>query len=290
VNTAAAQQIKTLLPRLPEARCTPLFVFDVGYDPIQLALDLEDAPVAILVRLRKNRCFYAHPEPATGAFTGRPRKHGHKFVCKDPSTWLLPTAEHRTEDEQYGEVRVRAWAGLHATPQNHATKGSRGPKPLIRGTLVLVEVSRMPKRCHKRQVLWLWWHGPGSPDLDVLWRAYVRQFDQEHTDRFVKQSLNWTVPRVRHPEQADRWTWLVVAASTQLRLARSCVEDERRPWERPLESRLLTPYRVRRGFSALLGNLGTPAISPKPSGRSPGRPKGRRSAPARLYPALKRTA
>ena len=29
-------------------------------------------------------------------------------------------------------------------------------------------------------------------------------------------------PRVRHPEQADRWTWLVVAAyTTQLRLART---------------------------------------------------------------------
>ena len=290
VNTAAAKQIKALLPRLPAGSPPPLFVFDAGYDPIQLALDLDDAPVAILVRLRKNRCFYADPPPATGVPTGRPRKHGHKFVCKDPSTWLPPTAEHRTQDEQYGEVRVRAWAGLHAIPQNHATKGSRGPKPLIRGTLVLVEVSRLPKRCHKHQVLWLWWHGPGSPDLDVFWRAYVRRFDQEHTYRFVKQTLNWTVPRVRHPEQADRWTWLVVAAYTQLRLARSCAQDQRLPWERRLESPSLTPYRVRRAFSALLSVLGTPANPPKPSGRSPGRPKGRRSGPARLYPALKKTA
>jgi len=57
------------------------------------------------------------------------------------------------------------------------------------------------------------------PDLDPRWRAYVRRFDLEHTLRFCKQTLGWTMPRVRHPEQADRWTWLVVAASTQWRRA-----------------------------------------------------------------------
>lgn len=290
VNTAAAQQIKALLPRLPTTACVPLFIFDAGYDPIQVALDLADTRAAVLVRLRKDRCFYADPDPATAAPTGRPRRHGHKFTCRDPSTWLPPTAELRTEDEQYGQVRVRAWSGLHAKPQNHATKGTRKAKPIVRGTLVLVEVSRLPKRCHKRQVLWLWWHGPGDPDLDLLWRAYVRRFDQEHTYRFCKQTLNWTLPRVRHPEQADRWTWLVVVAYTQLRLARSCVADQRLPWERRLPAEALTPYRVRRAFCALLSVLGTPATPPKPAGRSPGRPKGRLSGPARLYPALKRTA
>jgi hypothetical protein len=34
--------------------------------------------------------------------------------------------------------------------------------------------------------------------------------------------MGWTTPRVRRPEQADRWSWLVVAAYTQLRLARLC--------------------------------------------------------------------
>jgi hypothetical protein len=128
------------------------------------------------------------------------------------------------------------------------------------------------------------------PDLDLLWRAYVRRFDLEHTFRFVKQTLGWTTPRLRHPEQADRWTWVVVAAYTQLRLARSCVADRRLPWERPLPGDGLTPYRVRRALSALLLVLGTPAKAPQPCGRSPGRPKGRRSGPAPRSPALKKTA
>ena len=82
-----------------------------------------------------------------------------------------PTAEHTGEDAQYGQVRVRAWAGLHAIPQNHPTKGTRGPKPIVRGTLVLVEVDRLPRGGHKRQALWLWWRGPGAPDLAMLWRT-----------------------------------------------------------------------------------------------------------------------
>jgi hypothetical protein len=65
--------------------------------------------------------------------------------------------------------------------------------------------------------------------LDLLWRAYVRRFDLEHTFRFLKQTLGWATPRVRRPEQADLWTWLVLAAFTQLRLARPCVAARRLP-------------------------------------------------------------
>jgi hypothetical protein len=86
------------------------------------------------------------------------------------------------------------------------------------------------------------------PGLDLAWRAYVRRFDLEHTIRFCKQTLGWTTPRPRHPEQADRWTWLILACYTQLRLARQVAADARLPWERPRLPTRLSPYRVRRGF------------------------------------------
>jgi hypothetical protein len=160
------------------------------------------------------------------------------------------------------------------------------------GTLILVEVKRLPRGERRREprVLWLWWHGEGEPDLDLLWRSYVRRFDLEHTFRFLKQSMGWSTPRVRHPDQADRWTWLVLAAFTQLRLARACVADQRLPWERRYDTGRLTPVRVHRVVSALLAHVGTPAKPPKPCGRSPGRPKGRRSGRAKRYPAIKRAA
>jgi hypothetical protein len=137
--------------------------------------------------------------------------------------------------------------------------------PIVVGTLILVEVERLPRgeRRRKPRVLWLWWHGPegSAPDLDLLWKAYVRRFDLEHTFRFLKQTFGWSAPRVRHPEQADRWTWLVSAAFTQLRLARAHVADRKLPWERRYDPSRLTPVRVHRAVSALLAHLCTPAKS-----------------------------
>jgi hypothetical protein len=157
-----------------------LCVFDAGYDPEKLARELGDpdgARVAVLVRLRSGRCFYAEPDRQPR--TGRPRRHGRKLACDDPTTWWAPTAEHREEHAQYGAVRVRAWAGVHAKTDDHPTRGSRRPRPIVHGTLVLVEVERLPRQTRIPKQLWLWWRGPGTPDLAVLWRAYVHRFDLE---------------------------------------------------------------------------------------------------------------
>jgi hypothetical protein len=287
-DQTAAGQIRALVGRLDAGGRVPLFVFDAGYDSAQLTLDLADAPAAVLVRLRSDRCFYADPPPPPPDKTGRPRRHGAKFNCADPTTWPPPTAAHVTVDDQYGTVTVAAWSGLHPKQQRHPGHGTRGPRPIVRGAIIRVQVERVPARTRPPKVLWLWWAGPGDLDLDLAWRAYIRRFDLEHTVRFCKQTLGWTTPRPRHPEQADRWTWLVVAAYTQLRLARQIAGDQRLPWERPRTQPRRSPYRVRRGFPRLLCALGSPAATPKPSGCSPGRPKGRASGPAIRYPAIKK--
>ncbi|MFL1433165.1 transposase, partial [Nocardiopsis sp. frass1] len=110
--------------------------------------------------------------------------------------------------------------------------------------------------------------------VDLIWRAFLRRFDLEHTFRLFKQTLGWTAPRVRSPEAADRWTWLVIAAHTQLRLARPVAEDVRRPWERAARPGRLSPARVRRGFRHLRPRVTCPAGAPKPSRPGPGRPPG----------------
>ena len=269
----------------------PLFVFDAGYDPTGLGLGLSDQPAAILVRLRQGRCFYADPPPAAPSPKGgRPRRHRAKLDTGNPATWPAPTTSHTEDDGQFGAVTVQAWAGLHPKQQLHPTRGTKRPRPIVRGTLVRVQVERVPARTRPPKVLWLWWQGPGSPDLATLWRAYMRRFDCKHTIRFAKQTLGWTTPRVRHPQQAERWTWLVLAAYTQLRLAKTVVADQRLPWERPQPAQRLTPYRVRRGFPQHLLTLGSPANSPKPCGRSPGRPHGSRTGPAARHPAIKKAA
>jgi hypothetical protein len=106
-------------------------------------------------------------------------------------------------------------------------------------------------------------------------------------------SLRQADPRLDHPaaappDQADRWTWLVLAAYAQLRLARQLAGDQRLPWERPRTQPRRSPYRVRRGFPRLLCALGSPAAAPKPSGCPPGRPMGRCTGLAMRYPATKK--
>jgi DDE superfamily endonuclease len=287
-NTVAVERIHALLPRL-EPGLIPLFAFDAGFDPVQLSVELSDLEVQVVVRIRNDRKFFTPPPPRRPGQRGRPRRHGNRFSCADPGTWPAPDAVHRCDDVQYGRVHVQAWHRLHAHQRTYRDPG--GAMSIVEATIIRVQVSRLPgRRDRQPKTLWLWWTGPdpAALDLDRVWRAYIRRFDIEHTIRFARQVLGASTPKVRTPEQADRWTWLMLAALTQLRLARSLVADHRLPWQPPLAADRMTPGRVRAGFAYLLPQLGTPATWPKPSRPGPGRPKGRKSRPARRYPAVKK--
>lgn len=144
-------------------------------------------------------------------------------------------------------MRVSAWSGLHPKLGRRGHWAGFDQAPIVAGTVIRVEVEHLPRpTAHVTKTLWLWWSGPATPDLDVCWRAYLRRFDIEHTYRFAKNTLGWTTPRVRTPEQADRSTALIVAAYTQLRLARGLIADLRLPWERPRDPDKLTRPRPTR--------------------------------------------
>ena len=288
VQQVAATQIRALLQRHSAKGEVPIFVFDAGYDAIQLAQLLDELPIALLVRLKSNRCFYA--KPAEGPTGGHPRWHGDKFIFRDAQTWGGPLYECLLNDVQYGQVHIQAWPEMHAKPDHHMTRGTYQPRPVIPGTLLRITVTKLPKQTGMPKPLWLWWHGPSLPNLERIWQAYRARFQQEHFFKFAKYQLNWTTPRLRHPEQADRWTQLVLLAYTMIRLARPLVADQRLPWERPRENGKLTPYRVRRALSLLVPSLPRVINPPKPCGRSPGRRKGVKSGPAPRYPAIKKSA
>jgi len=285
-------QLRRVIDLLPADSDVPLFVFDAGYDPIALAHDLQDTRVQLLTRIREDRVFHADPPPVGQARgRGRPLRHGPKMKCSSPDTWLEPSARHVTEDKRYGTITVTAWHDMHPR------LSSRGPHwrdhdtpPIVKGTIIHVEVEHLPKPTSRtKKSLWLHWSGPGQPDLDLCWRAYLRRFDIEHTFRFAKNTLGWTAPSLCTPEQAERWTWLTVAALTQLRLSRTRVDDLRLPWERPREPAKLTPTRVRRGFRRLRAHIETPANPPKTTRAGPGRPKGTRKPPRTRHPAIKKS-
>jgi DDE superfamily endonuclease len=289
VNTVAVARIAALLRRLPPRPVAALFAFDAGFDPVQLSVGLAPMPAQVVVRIRDDRKFFTRPAPPTPGRGGRPRRHGARFSCADPGTWPTPDAVHHCDDARYGRVHVQAWHRLH--PHQRTYREPAGAMSIVEATIVRVQVSRLPgRRDRAPKTLWLWWTGPDPAglDLDRVWRAYIRRFDLEHTFRFAKSVLGWTTPKLRTPAQAERWTWLIIAALTQLRLARDRVGDHRLPWQPPLPAARMTPGRVRNGFGHLLPRLGSPASWPKHTRPGPGRPKGRKSTPATRYPAQKK--
>ena len=290
-TAATVEQVKELVARLHETAVVPMFVFDAGYDPIALTAGLAATRAQVLVRIRGDRVFYRDPAPRAQSTRGRPQRHGRRLKLSDARTMGRPDAELSTTDPRYGTVRVRAWHGVHPRIIGRGRWAGDGPPPIVRGSVLRVDVDHLPRADGRsKKTLWLWWGGDGEPDIALCFRAYLRRFDLEHTYRFVKNTLGWTAPSLCTPEQADRWTWLVLSALTQLRLARGLVDDLRLPWERPLDPTKLTPARVRRGFRRLRATLGTPASPPKSDRAGPGRPKGTITGPRQRYPVIKKGA
>jgi len=283
--TVSAAQLREVVERLIAAgQWQPgdpdiWIVADAGYDGPRLALLLQDLPVKVLVRMRSDRVLRRPAPPREPGEKGRTKRHGGEFIFGDPASWGTPDTSIVTVTRLYGNATVLAWRRLHPR-LTHRTAwiGHAGVLPVIEGTVILLRVERLPSGATAKPV-WLWSSIPDADPVtvDLLWQAFLRRFDIEHTFRMLKQTLGWTSPKLRDPAAADRWTWLLLATYTQLRLARTLVADLRRPWEKPTPPDRLSPARVRRGFRHLHTQAGTPASAPKPTRPGPGRPPGRRN-------------
>jgi hypothetical protein len=281
--TVTAEQLREVIERLMEAgHWRPgdpdiWIVADAGYDGPRLAYLLADLPVQVLTRMRSDRVLRRAAPPWEPGTRGRPPRHGGEFVFGDPATWGEPDVTTTSDTRLYGPATARSWDRLHPRlTHRSAWVAQAGTLPVIDGTVIRLDITRLPSGAIPKPV-WLWWSGTDAApaDVDRLWQAYLRRFDIEHTFRMLKQTLGWVCPKIRTPQAADRWTWLMLAAYTQLRLARPAAADLRRPWEQPAPAQRLTPARVRRGFRHLRPQLPCPASAPKPSRSGPGRPPGR---------------
>jgi hypothetical protein len=72
-------------------------------------------------------------------------------------------------------------------------------------------------------------------------------------------------------------TWIIF-------LARTILEDVPLPWQKPQQH--LTLPRVQQSLKPIFALSGSPARSPKPRGKSPGWPKGKR----KKHPTVAKTA
>lgn len=263
----------------------PLVILDAGNDASALAHELAGEQVQLLVRLRSNRTFYTDAPPRPTGRRGAPRRHGHKLAFDRPGDGPAPDTELTATSPRYGTVTVRAWHRMHQElgRDGHWAGWPTGQAlPIVRGTVIQVTVDHLPGGRRPHKDLWLFHAAPpgAAADLDLLWKAYLRRFDQEHFHRFAKVHLGLDAAHLQSAAATDRWVDLVLADYAQLRLAARLVDDLRRPWQpRPEPGTVLSPYRTRLGFRRLRARLGTPAKPAKSSRPGPGRPKGSKNRP-----------
>lgn len=262
---------------------TPGFVFDSEYDLMALSHEL-GATTHILGRLRSNQTFHAAPQASPGR-RGAPARHGTRIKLNDPATLTIPDRTATTGTPRYGTVTISAWDEQHRRIQRAGYwKTHPGRLPTVTGTVIRIEIEHLPNGGTPDRPMWLWHTGPTPLDPITLFATYQRRFDLEHTFRFCKQDLGWTVFTPMLPTTAEIWTWLLLAAYTQLRLARGLSQDLRMPWEKPAGPDRITPRRVRRDIRRLHRLTGTPANPPKNTRPGPGRPRGTTKPPRKRHP------
>jgi hypothetical protein len=268
----AFAQVQGVMAWLPE---NTIRVLDRGYDSLWFWCRCSTLPgKGTLIRLKGNRCFYRGAPERTGK-RGAPRKDGDKLQPNDETTHGNPDGHWEGKDAKERSVAISWWQSMHV-------KAARW----LEMTVIRVVRPHATNKERDPRVSWFVWLGDQQADIAHIGLGYVRRFSQEHGYRFDKQCLLWAKPRLRTPEQFERWSLLVAIAHNLLVLARHCVAAELRPWEN--KQRQATPQHVRRGMSKLLPQLGTPARPPRPRGKSPGRAKGAKMSKAKRFAVVKK--
>jgi hypothetical protein len=259
-TTIGVAQLQAVLPKVPGGGQRPVLLLDRRYSNAPWVTASADVPTDQLIRARTDQVLYRVAPAPTGK-RGAPRKDGARFQGSQVTTHGPPDAEWSGVDAKAQTVQVSYWAGLHLRKARSVA-------------ITAVQIIRSGARGSKRdpREAWFWWLGGRLPPLAELAGLYPRRFGQEHGYRFDKQDLLWAAPRVRTPEQMERWTDLVAIVHNSLVLARPRADAERRPWE--ARSRPATPRQVRRAMGKIIAQLGTPARPPQARGKAPGRAAG----------------
>jgi hypothetical protein len=266
----AVAQMRQIATHLP---ARSILLLDRGYDATWLWCQMSAFPVGVLGRLKQKRRFY-RPAPPPSGKAGAPRKDGALLQIGNPATYGTPDGQASKTDGKGRPVEISWWGNLHVKEARWLS-------------LTVIQVLRPHAHNTERdpRISWLVWLGQEQDEeVAEIALGYALRFGQEHGYRFDKQGLLWEEPRLRTPEQFERWSHLVAIAHNHLLLARELVSVQVRPWES--KHRPLTLQQVRAGMNPLLEQLGTPARPPKPRGKSKGRLLGAKVRKATRFPVI----
>lgn len=238
-----------------------------------------------IVRLRSQRTLYRYVESPEQLPRHRPKHRGEAFKLGVPETHGPPdesvTFQQQGSHGQSLLVHVDAWNDLIMPGKN---KPERIPMERHPFRLIRVTVQNEAGEALFARPLWLIVVGErrGELTLQQIVAAYFARSRLEHFFRFGKQKLLLDAFQTPETEREEKWWHIVHLAYLMLWVARPLAQHLPRPWEKYLpqsKHKVITPAIVQRDFSRLISQLGSPARSPKPRGKSPGRKQGQRLAP-----------
>jgi hypothetical protein len=181
------------------------------------------------------------------------------------------------DDQKWGKIEIKHWTGLHFRESAD-----------IPMDIILIQRKGTKLSADGVKPIWLACLLQEMLPIAEFWPLYQRRFNIDHWNRFAKQRLHWTLPKLSTPEQGQSWSDLMPLLTWQLWLAREIVQDNPLPWQKPLPQSSLTPGRVAQAFGTILAAIGTPACFPKTRGKSPGWPQGKKRTPKIHYPTVKK--
>ena len=249
-----------------------------------------------VVRVRGNRVFYDQHQPTQEpAGKGHPVWFGNPFDLKNPSAQREPDL-NEVLNITLGNgreccVSINGW-------ENMLMRGTRYiPMHKYPFTLIRIMVKDMDGKDVFKKPLWLIIIGRCRNEISIsdAYHAYRQRYDMEHFFRFGKTKLlmaSYQTPIVEHEEN---WWEIVAIAYVNLYTAVPIAKDLPYPWERwhpkykeADDQRLPSPSAVQRDMPRIINAFGTPAKSPKPRGKSPGRQKGQFQVRRMSLPVVKK--
>lgn len=273
----AASQLQAVVDLVVKRGLRPVIIGDRWYACAPFLARMSNVAACCLLRLKANRVLYRRAPARQPGQRGASRKDGARFQCSDPSTHGPADASWEGTDPSGKRVEGRCWNQLHLRTAR-----------FIEVSVIQVIRHGASERPRDPKVSWFIWKGDEPAPLAEISPTYRLRYSHEHGFRLDKQVLMWDEPRLRTPEQTERWTQVVACAHNQLVLARPLVTGIYRLWE--TRRSVLTLAQVRRGLPTLLTQLGTPARAPQPRGKAPGRAKGFHPKPAVRHPAIRKTS
>lgn len=236
--------------------------------------------LATIVRVRGNRTFYRMPEFSPKG-KGHPVWYGAPFDMKDSTSWGEPDATEvvplTLSNSRICQVEIQAWYNLLMSGKHDI------PMHKYPFTLILIRLKDTNGKEVFKHPLWLIIIGQRRQEiiLSDAYEAYRQRYDLEHFLRFGKHKLLMTSYQTPDVEHEQNWWEIVGLAYALLYIAAPLAQNLPRPWERylpqlkePKSGNLPPPSMVQRNLSLIIRQIGTPALLPKPRGKSPGRAKG----------------